>query len=375
MSTINFQDLPYDVMLKILNQLGVKELGNLCQVNKKLYEISNDEFFWKYKYLHDIHEWRVLYSNTFQFTSHTDSFKNLYVSNCPDLVAEKEILKNLETFQKGQSTLHLNSTSDTLAKQSSLTLSALSVFGLVSNFISHNIFGSPPESNLSKIVMFGPGLETTTSCLVTKILWNSEFKTLGMIPGKDGYGSGIKLKLYNHKPFNLTILYTNVKKLRKSNKHNLEHNRLLTCKKGEQDELVYELQPQVKEACADATAFVYIIDNKHLKHLIDTNDMKEIDNYRFELNVLMKEVNKNLPLLILSCNTNQANDKLSKGMSCVNIVDCLDIMSLDREWSIRDCEIFQDKLKDVVLGFEWILNNVNNKNLMDRIKNMDDENS
>ena len=80
-----------------------------------------------------------------------------------------------------------------------------------------------------KLIMFGPGLETTTSCLVTNILWKSEFEACGMIPGKDGYGSGIKLKLFNHRPFNLTILYTNVSKAREANSsHDIASNRLFT---------------------------------------------------------------------------------------------------------------------------------------------------
>ena len=88
------------------------------------------------------------------------------------------------------------------------------------------LFGGSEQ--MAKLIMFGPGLETTTSCLVTNILWKSEFEACGMIPGKDVYGSGIKLKLFNHRPFNLTILYTNVSKVRKANsRHDVSTNRLL----------------------------------------------------------------------------------------------------------------------------------------------------
>lgn len=85
---------------------------------------------------------------------------------------------------------------------------------------------------MPKLIMFGPGLETTTSCLVTSLLWKSEFEACGMIPGKDGYGSGIKLKLFNHRAFNLTILYTNVSKIRHANTNRLvlNANRLLLTK-------------------------------------------------------------------------------------------------------------------------------------------------
>ena len=207
-----------------------------------------------------------------------------------------------------------------------------------------------------------------------------------MIPGKDGYGSGIELKLYNHKPFNLTTLYTNVSKVRNTNNHDLEANRLIQSVSNENNQVTYELQPQVKEACSDALGFVYVIDNKHLSNLRrsakNSQNQNLIDNYRIELNVLMKEVNPSLPLLILSCNTNEAselnvrqstvdsfvNDLDAKGnklneLSCVQIIQELELYKLNREWQIRNCELFQPKMKDIVLGFEWILNKLDQKYL------------
>ncbi|CAF1099315.1 unnamed protein product [Brachionus calyciflorus] len=351
---MNLDELPYDIMLKILNEIDIKDFGKLCQVNKKLYEISNDEFYWKQKSSIDVHKWNVLYSNKF-LNSNYDSLKNFYISNCPEIQTLKvKIVEKSENFQ-----INFN--------QNNNSLRLSSFFGQVSNYLIQNILGQNQEQGLRKLIMFGPGLETTTSCLVTKMLWNSEFKTLDMIPGKDGYGSGIKMKLFNNNPFNLTILYTNVKKLRLNNKHNMELNRLFALKKNEDQEVIYELQPQVKTACSDANGFVYIIDNIHLKSLIDRNDKEEIENYKYELSVLMREVKQKLPLLILSCSTNQDNKKMN-GISCAQIVDALNLKDLDREWCIRDCEIFQDKLKDVALGFEWILNFINQSNSNNEIK-------
>jgi hypothetical protein len=322
----------------------------------------------------------------------------------------------LETFQQ----LHLTSTSERLSLVSgssgggvgcisaspNFTLSSLSslampmmVFGQVKEFVYRNVF-SPDNSSSSqhsrgnsdyapnKIVMFGPGLETTTSCLVTNILWKSEFKTIGMIPGKDGYGSGIELKLYNHKPFNLTILYTNVSKVRNnSDSRPLSENRLFQTKSDKSvstadDEDTYELQPQVREACADALGFIYVIDNKNLSKIKRTDlNSYHIQNYKTELTVLMKQVNPNLPLLILSCNTNEEqNEKVSTvdsfindskvksaDLSCLDIIQELELHKLkNTEWQIRNCELFQHKMKDIVLGFEWMLNKLDQKYLTAR---------
>lgn len=236
--------------------------------------------------------------------------------------------------------------------------------------------------------MFGPGLETTTSCLVTNILWKSEFKTIGMIPGKDGYGSGIKLRLFNHKPFNLTILYTNVSKVRNSNNHELDSNKLILSKNdAETNQVMYELQPQVKEACADASAFIYVIDNKHLSMFetdnkknnklsqVSTNLSDPTENYILELSVLMKEANRELPLLVLSCsandqNTNMINDQLNDSLSCAKIVNKLKLFDLNCQWQIRNCQIFENKMRDIIIGFEWLLGKLEQKYLIERANNI-----
>lgn len=363
----NLDNLSFDLMIKLMDKLSPKDLGKLCQVNKNLYRISNDEFYWKQRYLNDLQKWTVLYSNSFT-NINAENYKERYISICPELVTENQILENLEAVQKGQKLLNVNKTSENFNNDTVFRIAAKSVLSRFSNFFNLNIFGSSSESKIDKLIMFGPGLETTTSCLVTKILWDSEFKTLGMIPGRDGYGSGIKLTLFDNKPFNLTILYTNVKKIRSSSKHSLDHNRLLVASKKENEQLIYEVQPQVRDACVDAFGYVYIIDSFHFKKLIEENDVKEIDNYKFELNVLMKELDKRLPLLILSCYTNE-NDEGMSPMPCAKIVEYLDITKLDREWCIKDCHIFKDKLKDATFGFQWILNYINNLNLADHIKN------
>jgi hypothetical protein len=223
-----------------------------------------------------------------------------------------------------------------------------------------------------------------------------------MIPGRDGYGSGIKLKLFNHRPFNLTILYTNVSKVRNTNNnHDANLNRLIVAKDGENLNNEYELHPQVKETCANACGFIYVVDNKHLASLEaamvaetsvwampqpgNIHNLSPIDNYKLELNVLMKEVSADLPLLILGCNADmkQASDttnmscmKLTTGegfgdgdgLSCVQIIEKLELFNLNQEWQIRNCNLFQHKLKEIVLGFEWILNKLDQKILLEQFK-------
>jgi hypothetical protein len=228
-----------------------------------------------------------------------------------------------------------------------------------------------------------------------------------MIPGRDGYGSGIKLKLFNHRPFNLTILYTNVSKVRASNtNHDSNLNRLIVAKAASDNENInneYELHPQVKETCANASGFIYVVDNKHLASLEaamvsdgvppagNIHNLSPIDNYKLELNVLMKEVSADLPLLILGCNADMKQASVSSdlgcmkltaggsrfvegdGLSCTQIIEKLDLFDLTQEWQIRNCNLFQHKLKDIVLGFEWILNKLDQKILLEKYNALNSE--
>lgn len=408
---LNLDTLPYDIQLNILNRLDVNDLNSLSLVNTKLNLISNDNDFWKNRLIRDIHKWNKISSKTYPIhifiknqpkSNVTDgeseaneddkeenceiNYKEAYLKSCPDLLTQQEILKKLETFQLTNMASSSENPTAYTPETNNLTLSTLSmpmsVLGQIKDFIYKKINNLNWSENIGllkkfgadqfpKLVMFGPGLETTTSCLVTNILWKTDFKTCGMIPGKDGYGSGIKLKLFNHKPFNLTILYTNVSKVRNTNNHDLNANRLLIGKWNENAQAQdYEVQPQVKDACLDASGFIYVIDNEYLANLdMDSvESLKVIENYKLELNTLMKETNSDLPLLILSCNAKNLNNSVSnsiqftktKSLSCAQIIEKLELYNLKREWQIINCDVFQYQMKDIVMGFEWILNEIEN---------------
>lgn len=372
---MELHELPYDILLDIFSRLDSKDLLILSQVNKALNILTNDDLLWKIKLTNDLHKWKMIDSKTwpenlilnskgFEFNSNKDEpvdFKKIYLNLNPELVTKKEILKNLKSFQHKQQTLNATSTSDYQDNSSTTNNTTLSSFAMpmlfynqFKDYLYRNVFTKTSNDEVPKIVMFGPGLETSTSCLVTNILWKSEFKTTGMIPGIDGFGSGIKLKLFNHKPFNLTILYTNVSSVRNSNNHELNANHLLKSS----DDNSYELNPQVKEACSNANGFIYVIDNNN-------NNLTSNDNYRTELNILMKESNKNLPVLILSLKSDSINEVAISNkkteLSCAQIVQFLELNKLNREWQIRNCQIFEQKMKGIVLGFEWLLNQLDQK--------------
>lgn len=392
---LKLDEMPYDVLLGIMAMLDYRDLNRVQLVSKLMYLVSNDNLLWKLKLARDIRRWRMIDSKTYPkelFNQSVDkqsefdcvSYKSIYMNACPDLITKKEILAKLEVTHQQINEMNGNCQLRDQTSQNNLTLSSLSslmmptaVIDQIKNFIYRSVFYSPQlgepqvtDSTVPKLVMFGPGLETTTSCLVTHLLWKSQFKTIGMVPGRDGYGSGIKLKLFNHNPFNLTILYTNVSKVRNSNtEHSVGLNKLIVTNPDSQQ---FELHPQVRQACADATGFVYIVDSKHLAsirhpvHVVDNPEFPEpgnvhnltpLDNYKLELNVLMREMNPGLPLLVLSCNADMSNPATSQPdeLTCIDVIQRLELTDLRQDWQIRSCNIFQPKLKDIVLGFEWML--------------------
>ena len=104
--------------------------------------------------------------------------------------------------------------------------------------------------------------------------------------------------------------------------------------------------------------FVYVIDNENianLDNLTGENKCKLVENYKQELNAFMSQVNASYPLLILSCNS-RSDDSSRK--SCADIVEILELDKLERQWLVIDCHVLQHQMKDIVMGFEWLLNEI-----------------
>lgn len=124
----------------------------------------------------------------------------------------------------------------------------------------------------------------------------------------------------------------------------------------------------------DAIGYIYVIDNEHLANLDMTSEesARVINNYKLELNSLMRAVDNVYPLLILSCNARDVpvdtigqnrqqrigRHMTDKSLSCAQIIELLELHKLKREWLIVDCHVLQHQMKDIVMGFEWILNEI-----------------
>jgi hypothetical protein len=323
---MNLDTLPGDLIFLIFKRVDYQDLLRLEKVNNKFKIISNDELLWKHRYEKDRNKWKII--NSRQLCSNKKvSFKQKYLRSCQ--FTSKKIQVNNERKEQSEG-----------------------VLSKITEFIFNRFYGaSPSDELLDKVIMFGPGLETTTSCIVTNLLWKSDFKTVGMIPGRDGNGSGLKLKLSNHKLFNLTILYTNVSKLRGNPEQNIDQNKLFI----KTDTLEYDINPRVRDSINEAAAFVYVIDTDLLTKSLQEGNKYILENNKIELFTLMNKCSIDKPLLILSCE----NGTQKTNLSCSQIIDEFELYKLKSNWQIRSCQIIQDTMKDVCLGFDWLLSEIN----------------
>jgi hypothetical protein len=210
----------------------------------------------------------------------------------------------------------------------------------ISNYVRSWITG--PKD----LIMFGPGLESHTSPLVQNLLWDESkrFQTVGMIPGHAGFGSGIRIKLQNNL-FNLITLYTNCMKERE-NRTNSDRlattNRLVLSNHIDN----YDISPQVRDVCREASGLVYVI---------DASRENSLDDFCTELQVMTREFSY-LPLLILSC----IRSADTKRWPAIDVVRGLQLSSLGNQWLVQDCCV--DNMKGVEEGFVWVLTPKNNGN-------------
>ncbi|CAF3061811.1 unnamed protein product [Rotaria sp. Silwood2] len=197
--------------------------------------------------------------------------------------------------------------------------------------------------------MFGPGLESYTSPLVKNLLWDESkrFQTMGMIPGHAGFRSGIKMKLQNYM-FNLITLYTNCMKERESRTNAdrlITNNRLVHSNNIDH----FEISPQVRDVCREASGLVYVI---------DACRENKLNDFCTELQVMTREFSY-LPLLILSCIRNTE----TKRWSAMDVVRDLQLSSLGNQWLVQDCCV--DDMNGVEAGFIWLLTPKNNNLFFD----------
>lgn len=305
---LSILDLPDEVYLHLFSFLRPIDLCQISNVCKKWYRLATDDNVWRQRLLHDMKYWPSI-------SSRSNPLSYILVQS-----------------DRSQKEIYLTC-SPTICRLPNQIDDSLKYLSYVPTYFRRFFFNS------KDLIMFGPGLDSYTSPLVRNLLWDESkrFETIGMIPGHAGFGSGIKFKLANHQ-FNLITLYTNCMKEREnrtSSDRLAVNNRLVRS----DDVDHFEISPQVRDVCREASGLVYVID-------VDRDNT--LKDFCTELQVMTREFS-NIPLLILSCVRNPE----TKRWSAIDVVRDLQLSSLGNQWLVQDCCV--DNMKGVDKGFLWLL--------------------
>lgn len=314
-----FDCLPVDLKLYIFSFLDTRSLCRACSVSREWNQLLWDDLLWRQRLETDKLSWSQV--------SHTSN-PHVYSEVNSDL-ANKEI--------------YLRCSPEVQANQREEN----STFHQVSTVLKYLMPKKSP-----KVAMFGPGLESSTSGLVHKILYEDEsvFSRVAMFPGQfDGFGAGMTLQLPNSGTFHLTVLYTASQRERENQAlHNrLSRNRMLNQQRNQaQDENAapsYELHPALQQLCHTLNAFILVVDASGTKEAVAAGNE--------ELRTMVHErwASPHVPVLVMSCIPSVASPRIP----AVNVVDALDLSSLNRPWMVMDCVV--DTLQNVDKGVRWIV--------------------
>ncbi|KAK3091892.1 hypothetical protein FSP39_023485 [Pinctada imbricata] len=309
-----FNALPINIKLKIFGFLDAKSLCQITRVCKSWCEICEDNLLWKEILLRDVKKWKRI--------SHTTN---------PALYQEVE-----SDWSNKQIYLRCSPEVNHLMHQENVIFNGLT--SVLRYFLPRKV---------SKIAMFGPGLESDTSGLVRKMLYedNNQLNRVGVVPGRfDGVGSGWCLKMQNGQLFQLSVLYSASKKIRMDKSLNrLQKNNLLELKQDEKGEQLVEVKPAVRDFLGTVDAFVYVVDA--------SGTAEAIAEDKAEMFTMVSErwFATHVPILVMSC-TPEAN---SSRVACVDVVQALQMSQLSRPWQVHDCVV--SSLDGVVDSIQWLI--------------------
>lgn len=317
-----FQSLPVNLKLEIFSYLDARSLCLACSVCQDWSELTADPALWRCLLARDMQQWSQM--------SHLSN-PQLYQMVESDWSQKEIYLKCSPAFQRQFKT-------------------ATSTFQQVSSVLKSFIPRKVP-----RVAMFGPGLETSTSGLVRRMLYENSntFRQIAMFPGQfEGVGGGITLRLPTGHSLHLSVLYSASRQERENRVgvDRLEGNKLLQKLAGKQEgksgvetaTARYELQPQIRHLCQTLDAFIFVVDA--------TQTMESLISSRAELQAMLGEQKTvPLPVLVLSCIQKQEDNRLP----VCDIVKCLDMHSLTQPWLVIDC--VTDTLDSVDDGIVWLV--------------------
>ncbi|XP_011404472.1 PREDICTED: F-box only protein 4-like isoform X1 [Amphimedon queenslandica] len=316
-NAVLFSDLPVGVVIHIAAYLDVRSLCHLQQTCQRMYTLTSDELLWRRKLWEDSRQWEVVshlsHPKVYQEVSSDRSAQAIYEScfTNRDSVPYQPFTQRLQSFVRRL------------------------------------------QGHIPRLLMFGSGLETVP--LVKRMILdsNSPYKPIGLVPGKDGAGSGISIK-HNNATVNLITLYTATKaeRLAASAGTGQRINKLISGsaskdRGGAGDEGVAEpiLTLAVQEQCQMADGFILAVDATNLNEEILESDIETLTA------MLLASHNQRIPLLVLSC-LFQTDDQ-QPSLPSLDVADKLKLIDISNPWQVRSLNV--NTFEGLSTGLDWLL--------------------
>ncbi|XP_076463066.1 F-box only protein 4-like [Babylonia areolata] len=313
-----FDCMPLDVKLHIFSFLDTRSMCCASSVSHGWNQLLSDDLLWRDRLAADRLTWsqvsHVTNPQTYTEAASDFSCKEIYLRCSPEVQ-----MKHREE----------NST-----------------FHQVSSMLKYLMPKKAP-----KVAMFGPGLESSTSAIVRKMLYEDQsvFHRVAMFPGQfDGVGAGMTLQLPSGQTFHLSVLYSASRRERENQpqENRMSWNRMLNQQHQQESgegEVTYELQPALQQLCHTLNAFIFVV---------DASDTREsVASSRLELITMVQErwATPQVPVLILSCVPTATSPRLP----AVEMAQILQLSSFNRPWLVMDC--VTDTLENVDKGVLWMI--------------------
>lgn len=343
--------VPVNVLLKIFGYLDATTLCRASTVCSDWYQLTADDILWRKMMEKHVKTWGVIDNVTLPdlyINANCLTPKQIYLKCCPNLPKTQDPGSKLQ------------------ALRSLLTATVRSLLWRNTPFLA----------------LCGPGLESGTSGIVRKLLYekNDTFTQTGMFPGRyHGVGSGFSLK-FGNRTFNLTTLYSTGERERKSqsSRDRLRRSRMLL-HRGDAtvrqpgrpplgrpidndvveeeadavDRVRYELADETRVLSAALNAVIYVVESTLAPASQESDAADTLAQNRAEISAIDAALPPTSALFVVSC-TPSAGDRR---LACIDVTRALNLSSLSRPWRVNNCSV--DNITSDIKGpIGWLLDTI-----------------
>lgn len=305
-------NLPVGVHMHILSLLDVASICKLSQTCRYMRGVASDPLLWSRLLERDLHTWNVV--------GHR-SHPQVYRDASSDLSS-----KQIYCYCRLHGAALPHPLDHTLAGR----------FKSLVRYISGHV---------PKVLMFGSGLESLPVVQAMMLDDNSPYRPMGLYPGQDGVGSGMRIH-HRDTPVNLVTLYTATRAERMATPTGdaPRVNKLVSYYDQAVDGRPPELTQAVRTLCQHSDAMILAID-------ADKLDGEALALDQTILSAMVRWPGDQSPLLVIACSSRPV-----PALSPAQVADKLELCSLTRPWQVHS--VAMEALTGLEGAFDWLLSTI-----------------